>query len=71
MMPVHQCALADCGVYLIENLALEGLAAEKIHKGCFILLATRLKGATGTPSWFCEDASATMPQRQILTLIRQ
>ena len=49
MMPVHQYALAECGVYLIENLALEQLAAEKIYKGCFILLATRLKGATGAP----------------------
>jgi kynurenine formamidase len=49
MMPVHQYALADCGVYLIENLALEQLAAERIHKGCFILLATKLKGATGAP----------------------
>ena len=31
MMPVHQFALAECGVYLIENLALEELAAARIY----------------------------------------
>lgn len=49
MMPVHQYALAECGVYLIENLALEELAAERIYTGCFILLATKIRGATGAP----------------------
>jgi kynurenine formamidase len=49
MMPVHQYALADCGVYLIENLALEELASERIYTGCFILLATKIRGATGAP----------------------
>ncbi|HET6608178.1 MAG TPA: cyclase family protein [Rhodopila sp.] len=49
MMPVHQFALAECGVYLIENLALEDVAAERIHTACFILLATKLRGATGAP----------------------
>jgi kynurenine formamidase len=49
MMPVHQFALAECGVYLIENLALEELKAAGLHTGCFILLATKLRGATGAP----------------------
>jgi kynurenine formamidase len=49
LMPVHQYALAECGVYLIENLALEELAANHIHTGCLILLATRIRGATGAP----------------------
>ena len=49
MMPVHQFALAECGVYLIENLALEELAAQRVHAACFILLATKLRGATGAP----------------------
>ena len=48
-MPVHQYALAECGVYLIENLALEELAAARIYAGCFILLATKIRGATGAP----------------------
>jgi kynurenine formamidase len=49
MMPVHQYALAECGVYLIENLALEELAAARVYAGCFILLATKIRGATGAP----------------------
>jgi len=48
-MPVHQYALADCGVYLIENLALEELARDRIFAACFILLATKFRGATGCP----------------------
>ena len=31
-MPVHQHALAEAGVYLIENLALEALAADKVAR---------------------------------------
>ena len=49
MMPVHQYCLAERGVYLIENLMLEELAADKIHAACFILLATKFRGATGSP----------------------
>jgi kynurenine formamidase len=48
-MPVHQFVLAECGVYLIENLALEELAADRIGAACFILLATKFRGATGAP----------------------
>jgi len=48
-MPVHQFALADSGVYLIENLALDELARERIFTPCFILLATKFRGATGCP----------------------
>ena len=49
MMPVHQHVLAEAGVYLIENLALEELAVERVYSFCFILLATKYKGATGCP----------------------
>jgi kynurenine formamidase len=49
LMPVHQFALAERGVYLIENLALEELAADQVHAACFILLATKIRGATGAP----------------------
>ena len=49
MMPVHQFALAECGVYLIENLALEEVSAARVHTACFILLATKIRGATGAP----------------------
>jgi kynurenine formamidase len=49
LMPVHQFVLAECGVYLIENLALEELAVERIYAACFVLLATKIRGATGAP----------------------
>lgn len=48
-MPVHQHLLVEAGVYIIENLALEELAKEKLTSFCFILLATKFKGATGSP----------------------
>jgi len=49
MMPVHQHALVESGVYLIENLALEELAHEHVGSFSFVLLATKFKGATGCP----------------------
>jgi kynurenine formamidase len=49
MMPVHQHVLAEAGVYLIENLALEEAVRERLTTFCFILLATKYKGATGCP----------------------
>ena len=59
MMPVHQHVLAEAGVYLIENLALDEIASERLTTFCFILLATKYKGATGCPvrpvaPWFNE-----------------
>jgi kynurenine formamidase len=48
-MPVHQHVLVEAGVHLIENLALDELARERIASFCFILLAAKFKGATGCP----------------------
>jgi kynurenine formamidase len=48
-LPVHQHALVEAGVYLIENLALEELARDRLASFCFILLATKYRGATGCP----------------------
>src|SRR6202795_2878178 len=47
MMPVHQFALAEWGVYLIENLALEELAVARIYAACFILLRRRSAARRG------------------------
>ncbi len=49
-MPVHQHALAEAGVHLIENLVLDELAAAKIAVFCFVLLAVKFRGATGSPA---------------------
>jgi kynurenine formamidase len=48
-LPVHQHVLAEAGVHLIENLAIEELARDRITSFCFILLAAKFKGATGCP----------------------
>ena len=49
-MPVHQHTLVDCGVYLVENMALDELAEKGRSTFCFIMLATRFKGATASPT---------------------
>jgi kynurenine formamidase len=48
-LPVHQHALAEAGVYLIENLALDELAADGVSVFCLMVLAPKIKGATGAP----------------------
>jgi len=47
--PVHQWDLTKNGVYHIENLDLEPLAADKVYEFCFMFSPLRLKGATGSP----------------------
>ncbi|MGX0978814.1 kynurenine formamidase [Roseovarius sp. MBR-51] len=49
-MPVHQHTLVECGVYLIENMDLDALAKSGRKITCFVMLAIRIKGATGTPA---------------------
>ncbi|MBV9245133.1 MAG: cyclase family protein, partial [Methylobacteriaceae bacterium] len=41
--------LVEAGVYLIENLILDELARDGVKSFCFILLATKFRGATGCP----------------------
>lgn len=49
ILPVHQHTLVEAGVYLIENLKTDELASHGHHEFCFMLLATKFKGATGSP----------------------
>jgi len=49
IMPVHQHALVESGVYLVENLKLDELVTVGRNEFCFVLLSTKLKGATGSP----------------------
>ncbi len=48
-MPVHQHALVEAGVYLVENLVMDELVRDAVTTFCFILLPTKYKGATGCP----------------------
>jgi len=49
LMPVHQHCLAEAGVYLVENLALDALAKAGIHSFCLAMIPIKFKGATGSP----------------------
>jgi kynurenine formamidase len=46
---VHQLLLVRHGIYNLENLDLEELAAQKVYEFAFIFAPLRLKGATGSP----------------------
>jgi kynurenine formamidase len=46
---VHQWMLTRHGIYNLENLDLEGLAADKVYEFAFIFAPLRLRGATGSP----------------------
>jgi kynurenine formamidase len=48
-LPVHQHCLAEAGVHIIENLALEELAAAHVHRFCLVVLPPKIRGATGAP----------------------
>ena len=48
-LPVHQHALAEAGVYLIENLALDALAHDGVSTFCLMVIAPKIRGATGAP----------------------
>lgn len=47
--PVHQWNLVRHGVYHLENLNLEQLAAEEVYEFAFVFLPVPFKGATGSP----------------------
>jgi kynurenine formamidase len=47
--PVHQWDLTRHGVYHLENLDLEELAADGVREFAFVFSPLRLKGATGSP----------------------
>ena len=48
-LAVHALCLADRGIYLIENLDLEQLAADRVYEFCFVGLVPPIAGATGFP----------------------
>jgi len=49
VLPVHQHTLVEAGVYLIENIRLDELVTAGRSTFCFFLLATKFRGATGSP----------------------
>lgn len=47
--PVHQLLLTRHGIYLLENLTLDDLAANGVYEFAFVFAPLPLKGATGSP----------------------
>jgi len=47
-LPVHAMMLIQHGIYLIENLELDALAAARVYEFAFIVQPLKLKGATGS-----------------------
>lgn len=48
-MPVHVHLLVESGIHIIENLNLDGLAAERITEFLFVAAPLKIKGGTGSP----------------------
>jgi kynurenine formamidase len=47
-LPVHQIALAVNGIFLLENMKLDELAAQKVYEFAFIVQPLKIKGGTGS-----------------------
>lgn len=47
-MPVHQIALVINGIFLLENLKLDELAAKKLYEFAFVMQPLKIKGGTGS-----------------------
>jgi kynurenine formamidase len=47
-LPIHQLALAVYGIFLLENMKLDELAAKKVHEFAFVVQPLKIKGGTGS-----------------------
>jgi len=49
VLPAHRVLLVESGIYIIEALDLDEIAAAKVHEFTFVLIPLNLVGATGSP----------------------
>jgi kynurenine formamidase len=49
LLPAHRVLLVESGIYIIEALDLEDLAARQYHVFTFVLVPLNIYGATGSP----------------------
>lgn len=49
VLPAHRVLLVEHGVYIVEALALDELAAAGVHEFTFVLVPLPILGATGSP----------------------
>jgi kynurenine formamidase len=47
-LPVHQIALVINGIFLLENMKLDELAAKKVYEFAFVVQPLKIKGGTGS-----------------------
>ena len=47
-LPVHQIALVVNGIFLLENMKLDELAAKKVYEFAFMVQPLKIKGGTGS-----------------------
>jgi kynurenine formamidase len=49
VLPAHRVLLVEHGIYIVEALALDELAAAGVHEFTFVLVPLPIRGATGSP----------------------
>ncbi|MEU8900337.1 cyclase family protein [Nocardia sp. NPDC048505] len=49
VLPVHRVLLVDAGIFILEHLALEEIAAAGVREFVFVLAPLRIVGGTGSP----------------------
>jgi kynurenine formamidase len=49
VLPVHRILIVEHGIYIIEAMALEEIAAAGVHEFTFVLTPLPIHGATGSP----------------------
>lgn len=48
-LPIHNAAIRDLGIYLVEYLNLEELAADKVYECLLVIAPLQMTGAVGSP----------------------
>ena len=48
-LPIHNAAIRDLGLYLVEYLNLEKLAADKVYECLLVIAPLQMTGAVGSP----------------------
>ncbi|MEH1029890.1 cyclase family protein [Micromonospora profundi] len=49
VLPAHRVLLVESGIYIMETLDLEDLAAQRVHEFVFVASPLKFYGATGSP----------------------
>jgi kynurenine formamidase len=47
-LPIHQLALSVYGIFLLENMKLDELAAKRVYEFAFVVQPLKIKGGTGS-----------------------